>query len=233
MPLKLVQSQRLFEQVARQLGALIRSGEFTVGSRLPPERYLARQLGVSRPTVREAMIALELVGLVEVRVGAGIFVISDRTEEGPLPGSQATAGPSPSELIEARFELERNNAELAAQRMPTDLLEELEQTIREMEAEDAGANGDRRFHLLIAEATGNRAMVAMTEYLWNQMQHSPMWRCLQEKAWSAGMSETFLNDHRRLLSALEQRDAPLAKTVMGEHLRQVRELYFQIPKGDQ
>ena len=60
-----------------------------------------------------------------------------------------------------------------------------------------------------------------------------MWRRLQEKAWSAGMSETFLNDHRRLLSALEQRDAPLAKTVMGEHLRQVRELYFQIPNGDQ
>ena len=82
MPLKLVQSQRLFEQVARQLGALIRSGEFTVGSRLPPERDLAKQLGVSRPTVREAMIALELAGLVEVRVGAGIFVISDRTEEG-------------------------------------------------------------------------------------------------------------------------------------------------------
>ena len=233
MPLKLVQSQRLFEQVARQLGALIRSGEFTVGSRLPPERYLAKQLGVSRPTVREAMIALELFGLVELRVGAGIFVISDRTEEGPLPGSQATAGPSLSELIEARFELERNNAELAAQRMPADLLEELEQTIREMEAEDASANGDRRFHLLIAEATGNRAMVAMTEYLWNQMQHLPMWRRLQEKAWSAGMSETFLNDHRRLLSALEQRDAPLAKTVMGEHLRQVRELYFQIPNGDQ
>ena len=159
-------------------------------------------------------------------------MISDRTEEGPLPGSQATAGPSPSELIEARFELERNNAELAAQRMPTDLLEELEQTIWEMEVEDAGANGDCRFHLLIAEATGNHAMGAMTEYLWNQMQHLPMWRRLQEKAWSAGMSETFLNDHRRLLSALEQRDAPLAKTVMGEHLRQVRELYFQIPNGD-
>ena len=76
-------------------------------------------------------------------------------------------------------------------------------------------------------------MVAMTEYLWNQMQHSPMWRRLQEKALSAGMSETFLNDHRRLLSALEQRNAPLAKTVMGEYLRQVRELYFQLPNGDQ
>ena len=141
--------------MARQLGALIRSGEFTVGSRLPPERDLAKQLGVSRPTVREAMIALELAGLVEVRVGAGIFVISDRTEEGPLPGSQATAGPSPSELIEARFELERNNAELAAQRMPADLLEELEQTIREMEAEDmAGANGDRRFHFVDCRSNG-------------------------------------------------------------------------------
>ena len=74
----------------------------------------------------DTKIALDLAGLVEVRVGTGIFVISDRTEEGPLPGSQATVGPSPSELIEAHFELERNNAELAAQRMPTDLLEELE-----------------------------------------------------------------------------------------------------------
>ena len=140
----------------------------------------------------DTKIALDLAGLVEVRVGTGIFVISDRTEEGPLLGSQATVGPSFSELIEAHFELQRNNAELAAQRMLTDLLEELEQTIREMEAENmAGTNEDRHFHLLIAEATGNRAMVAMTEYLWNQMQHSPMWWCLQEKAWSAGMLKPF------------------------------------------
>ena len=78
MPLKAIQSKRLFEQVAEQIKTLISSGEFKEGSKLPPERDLALQLGVSRPTVREAMIALELLGLVEVRVGAGIFVISSQ-----------------------------------------------------------------------------------------------------------------------------------------------------------
>ena len=70
MPIQTVESQRLYQQVAGQLGELIRQGEFLPGDRLPPERDLARQLGVSRPTVREAMIALEIAGLVEVRTDA-------------------------------------------------------------------------------------------------------------------------------------------------------------------
>jgi DNA-binding FadR family transcriptional regulator len=229
MQLKAIQSQRLFEQVARQLTGLIRSGEIPVGSRLPPERDLSKQLGVSRPTVREAMIALELAGLVEVRVGSGIFVVADCPTEGPVIGGSAIAGPSPSELIEARYEVERVNAGLAAERLSNDTLDELAATIQEMQAENiAGANGDRRFHLLIAEATQNRALLAMTEYLWNQTQQSPMWKRLQEKAWGAEMSDTFLDDHRRLLDALQRRDAEQARGIMGEHIQQVRKLYFDL-----
>ena len=74
MPFQPIDSQRLYQKVADQIGELIRSGEFKPGHRLPPERDLSKQLGVSRPVVREAMIALELAGLIEVRTGAGTFV---------------------------------------------------------------------------------------------------------------------------------------------------------------
>ena len=72
MPLQTVEPQRLYRQIAEQLRQLIASGEFAVGARLPAERELASQLGVSRPSVREALIALEVEGIIEVRTGSGI-----------------------------------------------------------------------------------------------------------------------------------------------------------------
>ncbi|RFQ16905.1 FadR family transcriptional regulator, partial [Pseudomonas sp. ATCC 13867] len=74
MPLQVVDNKRLYRQIADQLRALIESGEFPPGSRLPAERDLAKQLGVSRASVREALIALEVIGLVDVRVGNGVIV---------------------------------------------------------------------------------------------------------------------------------------------------------------
>ena len=79
MPIQAIESQRLYRQIAAQLSALIAAGEFPEGTRLPSERDLAEQLGVSRPSVREALIALEVQGKVEVRVGAGVFVSRART----------------------------------------------------------------------------------------------------------------------------------------------------------
>ena len=74
MPLQAVDNRRLYRQIADQIAGLIERGEYAVGARLPPERDLAKQLGVSRPSVREALIALEVEGKVEVRVGSGVFV---------------------------------------------------------------------------------------------------------------------------------------------------------------
>src|SRR4029079_8582251 len=93
MPIATVENRRLYRQIAAQLSALIASGEFTVGQRLHSERALASQLGVSRPSLREALIALELEGLVEVRVGAGIWVTASSGSDPPTAGPQARAGP--------------------------------------------------------------------------------------------------------------------------------------------
>src|SRR5450631_2937949 len=103
MPIQVVETRRLYRQIADQIAALIDGGEFKPGARLPPERDLARQLGVSRPSVREALIALEVEGYVEVRVGSGVYVIGPgraaRTETLP-------ADSGPFELIKARWLIE-------------------------------------------------------------------------------------------------------------------------------
>src|SRR3954464_15426737 len=101
MPIATVETRRLYQQIAAQLSALIASGEFAVGQRLPSERELAAQLGVSRPSLREALIALELEGLVEVRVGAGIWVTAAPGAGPATPVQQE--GEGPFELLRARW----------------------------------------------------------------------------------------------------------------------------------
>src|SRR5690349_24165130 len=112
MPLQAVDSRRLYRQIADQIAALIERGEYAVGARLPPERDLAKQLGVSRPSVREALIALEVEGYVEVRVGSGVYV------QGSCAASKAAEtlpeDSGPFELIKARWLIEAECAALAA-----------------------------------------------------------------------------------------------------------------------
>src|SRR5512140_1948749 len=111
MPIQAIDSDRLYRKIARQLSDLIDAGEFAPGQRLPAERELAKQFGVSRPPVREALIALEVEGKVEVRVGAGVFVAQ------PGPAARAALsdeGEGPFELIRARRLVEGETAACAA-----------------------------------------------------------------------------------------------------------------------
>ena len=94
MPFQSIEPRRLYRQIADQIRELIRAGEFVAGARLPPERDLAKQLGVSRPSVREALIALEVEGLVEVRIGSGIYVLGPgHKAEGDDAAAGAGGGP--------------------------------------------------------------------------------------------------------------------------------------------
>src|SRR5271154_1911920 len=114
MPFQPVESQRLYERVAEQIGEQIRVGEIGPGQRLPSERDLAKQLGVNRAVVREAMIALELAGLVEVRTGSGAYV-----REPPLaPLISINGGSSPSDILGARMLIEGETGALAAESAP-------------------------------------------------------------------------------------------------------------------
>src|SRR5206468_13038927 len=115
VPLQVVEPVRLYRQIAGQIATLIDSGEFTAGSRLPPERELAVLLGVSRTSVREALISLEIAGRVEVRVGTGIFVRHPPVRKAPvLQAKVGDSGVGPFELLAARAVIEGETAALAA-----------------------------------------------------------------------------------------------------------------------
>ena len=121
MPFQSIEPRRLYRQIADQIRELIRAGEFVAGARLPPERDLAKQLGVSRPSVREALIALEVEGLVEVRIGSGIYVLGpgvkpeeDEPGAGGAVRTEVHALAGPFELMRARYTIESECAALAA-----------------------------------------------------------------------------------------------------------------------
>src|SRR5947209_8613713 len=147
MPLHAVENRRLYRQIADQITRLIERGEYRPGQRLPPERDLARQLGVSRPSVREALIALEVEGYVEVRVGSGVYVTGRRpTRQETLPEDSG-----PFELIKARRLIEAECAALAAKSATRAHVRGMEDALDAMDAERLKGvmplEADRLFHL--------------------------------------------------------------------------------------
>jgi GntR family transcriptional repressor for pyruvate dehydrogenase complex len=130
MPFQSIEPRRLYRQIADQIRGLIRSGEFSAGARLPPERDLAKQLGVSRPSVREALIALEVEGLVEVRIGSGIYVLAPGGV-GDLDAANDSAS-GPFELLRARYVIESECAALAAKSAKKSQVTAIEVALDEM-----------------------------------------------------------------------------------------------------
>src|SRR6478735_1445710 len=153
MPLHAVENRRLYRQIADQIARLIERGEYRPGARLPPERDLAKQLGVSRPSVREALIALEVEGYVEVRIGSGVYVI-ERTAAAAAP-DPLPEDSGPFELIRARWLVEAECAALAARHATRAQVRAIETALERMEVERVHGtplDADRGFHMSIAEA---------------------------------------------------------------------------------
>jgi DNA-binding FadR family transcriptional regulator len=220
-----VETTRLYRQIADQIVGLIDSGEFPAGSRLPPERELAGLLGVSRTSVREAIIALEIAGRVEVRVGTGIFVTSPQQHRAPAP--QAAVGDSgvgPFELLAARAVIEGETAALAAKQARKADLAALRETIVRMRehAEDAGERdaADRAFHVRIAEATGNGAYAHAVASLWD-LRRGDLWSRIEVHFHTAALRAKTLADHEAIVAALAAHDAAGARRAMHRHLERV------------
>lgn len=213
-------NKRLYERVARDIAAKIAEGSFAIGQRLPAERHLAATYSVSRPTVREALIALELDGLVDVRKGSGVYVVSHT----PKGGQAGRTDIGPFELIEARRAFEGEVCALAATLATEDDLAVLAALIVEID-ENAGdvalsEEADRRFHLALAKATQNSAMVAVVDMLWEARERSPQYRLLTEKARAAGVTPRS-DEHAMILNAVKSREAEVARRAMHTHLSRV------------
>lgn len=214
-------NDRLYQDLARSLLHELASGRYPVGARLPAERDLALRYDVSRPTVREAIIALEVQGLVEVKIGSGAYVRRLPGEE-DRPGFNVTA----FELTEARLLFEGEAAALAATQVTDEDIAEIELLVQQIAEENQDPNGtekaDRAFHLAIARATRNVAVLNAIEHLWDLRATSPEAALLHEKARHAQIKPV-VEEHSAILEALRARDPIAARAAMRTHLSAVLE----------
>jgi DNA-binding FadR family transcriptional regulator len=215
---------RLYERVAADLRAALASGRYAIGDRLPSERDLATQHGVSRPTVREAVIALELDGMVEVRTNSGVYVAA-LAPSGGVPAQTDVGG---FELLEARRLIESQVAALAAPRMTPDRLARLRALAIEMDEADllSAEAADREFHIEIARATENSALVTTVAMLWDARSRSAQYRLLSEKVRAVGVAPR-RSEHEAIVAALASADRDRAHAAMWDHLTRVIEALLE------
>ena len=245
MPLIAVEPQRLYRQIAEQLRAGMLSGEFVVGSRLPAERDLSKQLSVSRSSVREALIALEVEGWVEVRTGSGIYVL-DRSNINAINkiAAQAINTPAngvnkainegenvllsedkvewgPLELIRARRVVEGETAAIAALQAKRKDIDAMGKALRMMQTEAADGvlplDGDRAFHSAIVQASGNEVLIDTVQSFWDS-RRGPIFERLVGYFETLQSWQAAIAEHSAILEAIQVHDAAAARTAMHAHM---------------
>lgn len=207
--------QRLYHTVANKLLEMIDSGVFPPGSRLPGERELAKRFGVSRVSIREAEIALQAQGRVEIKVGSGVYVL-DQTNL-PVYGLPKVG---PFELTEARALYEGESAALAATMISDQELDHLEHLVNIMNGKVTGEmttdEADAEFHLTIARSTKNHAILFVVDSLWKMRTEAAQLQTVYETACAKGGSDRD-DEHGDILKALRNRDSAAARTAMRAH----------------
>jgi DNA-binding FadR family transcriptional regulator len=219
LKLQAVEQRKLYVQIADQLRSLITSGDAKPGQQLPSERELAQSLGVSRPTVREALIALEVAGLVEVRVGIGAFVRRP-AKTAPVPDNLF----SPTEVMDLRLLLEPKAAALAATNVDAIGKAQLAQNLHAVRQHSAHAwdpVNDREFHLIIGRASGNAAMLAVLEQIWDMRSGELDLKFHQHLGELAEVRSKLLEDHQAIGQAILSGDGKAAMLGMTRHLEYV------------
>lgn len=228
-PFKALDQQRLYVAIARQIASQIRDLPLPPGSRLPPERDLANQFQVSRTTVREAMIALETIGLIEVRVGDGTYVrqAATGTHAGRLEKFDVS-GPSPLEQFRAREVIECASAADAADNITAAELREVLRCLKAMEEEIDGPSAEAHrfeFHNLIAIASRNSIFINMIRELW-ELRSGDMWRTIRDRVVEPAHHVEALRCRVQLYEALYRRDRAGAHAAMAALLDQIRDRFF-------
>ena len=209
--------RRLYVRVARRIADLVANGEVQPGEKLPAERRLAEMLQVSRPTIREAMIALEVSGLIDVRTGSGIYVTQ---QSHPQRITLDDEGIGPFELLELRLILEPEACALAAERITDEqlaMLQAIYEEMRRFSGTPRIEEVDARFHVAIAEATENTAITQAVQWLWTLRNQSVLSSGFHSRILEEGIYPA-VDQHKEILDALKTRSADAARSAMRAHL---------------
>ncbi len=229
-----VRTKRVYMHIVDQIIGLVRQGQFTAESQLPPERELAEQLGISRASLREALSALQLLGVVETRSGQGTFVCADA----PSTILRLDASllyqdlESPFAILQARQAVEPGIAAIAARQRSNEAMQRLVEIQGLAESDPHGkylsSEGDRSFHLAVAEATENPVLVSMMSTVYELMGQK-LWLLLRDATASApDRLRQYAMQHRRVCKAIESQDAEAAASCMREHLESVEKFMIEV-----
>lgn len=222
---------RLYQKIGEQIKEDILT-EFQVGDRLPPERIIAEKYDVGRAVVREAIIMLELEGLVEVKKGSGIYLISDIG----LSSQSLTDQIGPFEHLQARQIIESNIAKFAAMQVTKAdvirLREALDIEEKNLTNGQVDDSGDKMFHLMLAQATQNSAFVDIINYFWSWRETSPMWKKLHSHINDTAYRKRWLTDHKEIFAAIHKKEADAAYNAMWNHLENVKETLITLSNAE-
>jgi len=216
-----IEKTKVYEAAVQQIKARIDSGDWPAGTRLPSERELAEQLGIGRPSVREALRILEAIDLVEIRPGQGIFVKgrAGQSRQVPLLASVLQEDVRVVELLEIREILEPQIAFLAAEAATADDLRNMEEILERLEksvtSNGSGAEENLAFHLALAKAVGNEALYQFYGHLL-ELSRDSIERFFQVP----GRAAESLRGHREILEAVREHKPVEAHQRMLKHLRE-------------
>lgn len=213
-----MKSRRLFWNIVEKIENLIDSGQYPPGSRLPPERELAENFEVSRPTIREAIIALEVLGRVEVKTGSGVYVLEHIKQS----SEQVITA---FELTQARALVEGEAAALAAMTISEDELARLKETLVAMEKGINPDAADKEFHLIISTATRNNAILMAVSEFW-KLRNSTTVK-MAYKGVCSQSDEKRTSEHREIYNALANRDSQAARAAMHHHFNRLINALFE------
>lgn len=222
---------RVSESIIEQIRDLITSGRLKSGDRLPAEREFAQTLSVSRSAVREAIRALESLGIVEARAGEGTFVVTPPQGRGrdPITASLFRAWSAQRNLFEVRRVLEPGLAALAARRATPEQIEKMRAILDDqkgkVQAGESYLKEDTTFHYLVAEATGNEILLRVADSLMELLRET------RDTSWKIASRPTrSLKQHQAILQAIEARNPLVAERRMREHIRAIEQLIFSSEK---
>jgi len=221
-----VRTRRVYMDIVEQIQQLIKKGKLKPGDMLPPERILAEQLGVSRPPLREALAALEILGLIESRGGKGNIIKNNFDSSWYKKQlKELEKEDSPFEILEARKAVETQIAALAAKKATKEDIKSIQESLDKMRSLMGKVpevmKADREFHTNIAIAAHNCVLLSIVSYL-SQGLKERLWVKLKEKSWGISeRAERYLREHKIILDAIKNKDDKVASRAMYNHLSSV------------
>ena len=227
-----VSSNKLYIQIYNQILSEIQSGSFKIGDKLPAERELCEQFGVSRAPIRQALSALELNGYIYSRQGEGVYVKNNQPATEIQNAAIILEAVSPEDIVETRMNIEPIIVKFAAQRATDEDIEDLRSTIKKMEEETkAGVyvpETDEQLHNGIAKASHNDLFINIMTAISNAMKQQEMWKFIRDRTVTRpDYRDVNFKEHQLLIKAIEDHNEKEAVEIMTNHMQNLYDRYWK------